>query len=213
MVSLKSMFSPANSKFYSFFDQVANNLVFMSDVFIAAVYETNPAAREQQLAQLAALESANDTTTHKLFIELGKNFITPFDREDMYTLIGTLDEISDYMYAIIRQIKYYGIVAVPQPTKNVANNLQLMIKKLATAISKLKDKRSLEQLYPFCQEIKKTADLCTSLTDGAISRVYADESDPVEAIKKLDHYQMLHGVLDRCYNATNVIESVIIKYA
>jgi uncharacterized protein Yka (UPF0111/DUF47 family) len=88
-----------------------------------------------------------------------------------------------------------------------------MIKKLAEAINRLRDKRSLESLYPLCQDIKRSAHLCASMTDSAISRVYADEQSPYELIKKIDHYEMMHGILDRCCNASNVLESVIVKYA
>lgn len=213
MVTLKKLFRPGTGKFYDFFDQSAANLVEMSRIFIAAIYEDNPDVRATHLAQLAELEAANDKITHKLFVELGKKFITPFDREDIHALISTLDDIADYMYAIVKQLKHYHIAQVPQPSKNVANNLQLMIKKLAEAVSQLKDKRSLEKLYPLCQEIKKSADLCSALTDAAITRVYSDEQNPYEVIKKLDHYEMVHNILGQCYNATNVIESVIVKYA
>jgi predicted phosphate transport protein (TIGR00153 family) len=213
MVSLRKLFKPGTGKFHDFFDEAAANLVDMSGIFITAIYESDPEKRNTYLAELEALESANDKITHKLFIELGKKFITPFDREDIHSLITTLDDIADYMYAIIKQLKYYHIAEVPQPSKNVANNLQLMIKKLAEAVNQLKDKRSLEKLYPLCQEIKKKADLCSSLTDAAITRIYSDEQNPYEVIKKLDHYEMVHSILGRCYNATNVIESVIVKYA
>jgi hypothetical protein len=213
MVSIKKLFSPGSGKFHDYFDEVASNLVAMSAAFSSAIYASDPAVRKTYLVELVRLEEETHTLAHRLFAELGKTFITPFDREDMYTLVGTLDAIAHHMFAIVRQLKNYNITEVPQPTKNVANNLQVMIKKLADAIYRLKDKRTLEQIYPLCQDIKKATDLCASLTDAAISRIYSDEQDPYEVIKKLDHYEKVHNMLDRCYTATNVIESVIIKYA
>ncbi|MBL7719373.1 MAG: DUF47 family protein [Flavipsychrobacter sp.] len=213
MMSIRKLFSPSGTKFYVFFEEVAQNLVAMSDLFIATLYESDPGKRQVHLQQLVALDKANDLVTHRLFNELGRKFITPFDREDIHSLISTLKSIAAHLLGITKQLKSYHIDNIPQATKNVAGNLQLMIKQLAEAISKLQDKRHLEQLYPFCQEIKKMADRCTSLTDAAIARVYSDEQNPYEVIKKLDHYEMVHNMLNRCYNATSVIESVIIKYA
>jgi uncharacterized protein Yka (UPF0111/DUF47 family) len=213
MLTLKQIIRGGGNKFQQFFEDAAANLVAMSNIFLGTVYEPNADVRKTQLEELAKLESANNIITHKLFNELSAKFITPFDREDIHMLISTLDDIADYMYATARQLKYYNIPVAPQSTKNVATNLHIIIKHLQDAILRLKDKRNLEQLYPICQEIKRMANVCTSLTDAAVSRVYADEPDPLEAIKRLDHYGMVHTILDRCYNATNVIESVIIKYA
>lgn len=212
-MTLKQIIRGGGNKFQQFFEDAASNLVAMSNIFLATVYEPNAEVRKTQLQELAALEDANNIITHKLFNELSAKFITPFDREDIHMLISTLDGIADYMYATARQLKYYNMASAPQSTKNVATNLHIIIKNLQEAISRLKDKRNLEQLYPVCQEIKRMTDLCTSLTDAAIARVYTDEPDPLEAIKRLDHYEMVHSILDRCYNANNVIGSVIVKYA
>jgi uncharacterized protein Yka (UPF0111/DUF47 family) len=213
MLTLKQIIRGNGNKFQDFFEDAAANLVLMSNIFLATIYEPNEETRKAQLAELAALEAANNVITHQLFNELSAKFITPFDREDIHNLISTLDDIADYMYATVRQLKYYNIPAAPLSTKNVATNLHIIIKHLQEAIIRLKDKRNLEQLYPICQEIKRTANLCTSLNDAGIARVYADEPVPLEAIKRLDHYEMVHTIIERCYNVTNVIEGVIIKYA
>ena len=213
MISFKKVFSANGSKFYLLFDEVANNLVNMVNIFTASIHEDNAVIRRSQLVQLFELEERNDFLTHKLFIELGKNFITPFDREDIHALISTLDDIADYLYATMKQINNYGIIAIPHPTKNVANNLQKLIKSLAEVIKRLQDKRNLDQLYPLCVEIKKMANLCTSLTDAAVSRIYMDEPGPIEAIKRLDHFELVHTLVDKCSTVVNVVESIIIKYS
>ena len=52
------------------------------------------------ITKLEDLEHANDELTHNLFTELGRNFITPFDREDIHYLATSLDDIADYIYAV-----------------------------------------------------------------------------------------------------------------
>lgn len=213
MIALKKVFSPPGNKFFILFDEVGSNLVEMSKIFVAIIHEENVTYRDAMIIPLKELESKNDVTTHKMFIELGKNFITPFDREDIHTLISSLDDIADYMSATARQIQSYHMITVPHSTKNVANNLDKLIKQISEALNKLKEKRNIDQLYPLCIDIKKTADLCTVLTDAGIARVYSDNNDPIEAVKRLDHYELIHTILDRCYSVVNALETIIIKYS
>lgn len=213
MVSLKEVFAPGGKKFHILFGEVAENLMVMSRIFVASVHEEDSNVRASQLVQLFELEENNDLLTHKLFIELGRNFVTPFDREDIHSLIGALDNIADYMYAIMKQIKIYQFAEIPHSTKNVANNLQKLIGELAEVIKRLQGKKNLDDLYPLCQNIKTSANLCISLTDAAVTRVYMDAVDPLEVIKRLDHYELVHTLIDKCLTVVNVVESIIVKYS
>ncbi len=213
MLTLKKVFKVSGNKFFTLFNEAGNNLVEMSSVFVSIIHEENVTFRDTMLSSLKELESKNEVIAHKMFIELGKNFITPFDREDIHALISSLDDIADFMYATARQIQSYKMVTIPHSTKNVANNLHKLTKQISDALTQLQDKRHLEALYPLCMEIKKTADLCTSLTDAGITRVYSDSNDPIEAVKRLDHYELIHTILDRCYGVVNALETIVIKYS
>jgi len=213
MLTLRKVFSPGGNKFFTLFDEAGSNLVEMSGIFVSIIHEENVVVRDTLAGTLKQLESKNDVTTHKMFIELGKNFITPFDREDIHALISGLDDIADYMSATARQIQSYKMTTIPHSTKNVANNLQKLIKLISEALGQLQDKRHLDAVYPLCKDMKKTADLCTSLTDAGIARVYSDNNDPIEAVKRLDHYELIHTILERCYSVINAMETIIIKYS
>ena len=49
--------------------------------------------------------------------------------------------------------------------------------------------------------------------DKGMMELFSSKIEPVEIIKKKDLYQMLELVTDKCEDAANVIESIIIKYA
>mgnify|MGYP002135655431 CR=1 FL=1 len=51
----------------------------------------------------------NDDSTHQIFTELGRNFITPFDREDIHYLASALDDIADYIFATSKKINFYKV--------------------------------------------------------------------------------------------------------
>ncbi|TMO89757.1 DUF47 domain-containing protein, partial [Pseudoalteromonas sp. S3260] len=61
------------------------------------------------LSQIEDLEHKNDDNTHRIFTELGRNFITPFDREDIHYLASSLDDIADYIFASAKKINFYSV--------------------------------------------------------------------------------------------------------
>jgi uncharacterized protein len=66
---------------------------------VEVVNEADFNKRAAIIKTMKDLENENDKLTHNIFVELGKNFITPFDREDIHSLATALDDIADYMYA------------------------------------------------------------------------------------------------------------------
>src|SRR5215213_11372153 len=89
--------SPSDDSFYGMFASSANNLVTAANVLAEL---TPPSANREKLADdMRDLEHAGDTITHRIFRQLNSSFITPFDREDIYTLASNLDDVMDSMDA------------------------------------------------------------------------------------------------------------------
>ena len=65
--------------------------------------------RAALVSQVEEQEHVNDDLTHKVFTELGRNFITPFDREDIHYLASALDDICDYIYSTAKKINFYKV--------------------------------------------------------------------------------------------------------
>jgi uncharacterized protein Yka (UPF0111/DUF47 family) len=103
------LFSPKDKVFYGLFESVANNGAQMAKHLTALVSETDYNKRTAMMQPIEDLEHANDELTHRIFTELGRNFITPFDREDIHHLASALDDIADYIYACAKKIKLYHI--------------------------------------------------------------------------------------------------------
>ena len=93
---------PKNKVFYDLFEGVASNVAKMGTTLKAVVAEPDFDKRASLISQLEDLEHANDELTHSVFTELGRNFITPFDREDIHYLASSLDDIADYIYAGVK---------------------------------------------------------------------------------------------------------------
>src|SRR5271170_2130243 len=107
--SVLKFFLPKDRVFYCLFEEVSATLVEMGDVFKNALQQQDLSKRDELLRTLEDYEHKNDEITHRLFIELGRNFITPLDREDIHYLATSLDDIADYMWGAAKRIVNYQI--------------------------------------------------------------------------------------------------------
>ena len=107
--SFLKIFLPKDRVFFGLFEQVSATLVQMSAQFTAALKETDLVKRDAMLRKLEEWEHKNDEITHEIFIQLGQNFITPLDREDIHYLATSLDDIADYMWGAAKRVVNYQI--------------------------------------------------------------------------------------------------------
>ena len=107
--SIMKIFQPKDRVFYSLFEEVVNTVSEMSDMLKRLIFETERDKRFAILSEIENLEHKNDDTTHRIYTELGRTFITPFDREDIHFLATALDDVADYIYASGKRMAFYNI--------------------------------------------------------------------------------------------------------
>ena len=212
--SIVKLLVPKDKVFYNLFEEVSVTLTEMGDVFARSVKENDPSIRHQLLKSLEDLEHKNDETTHRIFVELGRNFITPFDREDIHYLATSLDDIADYIWGAAKRIVLYDISDVDHTLREFGDIISKSITALNICIKGMRDLKELRAITKACVLINSLENDGDDLLDKAMMHLYNTPNiSAVEIIKKKDLYQMLETVTDKCEDAANVIESIIIKYA
>lgn len=211
--SFLKIFTPKDRVFYSLFEEVSTNLTQMADIFHNAVNEADFSRRETLLKSLEEWEHKNDEVTHKIFIELGSNFITPFDREDIHYLATSLDDIADYIWGSAKRMLNYYITDIDDATKEFASIIKKSVTALNKGVYQLRDMKDLRSITEACVVINSLENEADDLLDRSMAHLFSSNMNPVEIIKKKDLFQMLEVVTDKCEDAANVIESIIIKYA
>lgn len=213
MPSMLRFFFPNNEKFYTLFEGVSLNVVKISGLFMQYVSEQDAEARKIFLKEIEETEHANDDLTHKLFVTLGKNFITPFDREDIHYLAGTLDDIIDNIWNSACRMNDYNILPVDDAIIDFAGRINRIAAILETAIHQLRDVRNLMQIAENCVLIGQMSHECDEMMDNATVQMFANATDASEVIRKLDVYEMLQVVAEKCQDVSNVVETILIKYS
>lgn len=211
--SFLKLFSPKNKIFYELFERVANNVEKMGTILKAVVFEPDFDKRAALIIQLEDLEHANDELTHTLFTELGRNFITPFDREDIHSLASSLDDIADYIYAAGKKINFYRINPNDTGMHKFAELIEQGSAQVRIAVVELRDMKNMRNITEALVKINSIENQADDVFDFSIEKLFDTEPDAKEVIKKREIYQVMEIVTDKCEDASNVIESIIIKYA
>ena len=207
------MFTPKDRVFYTLFEEIMGVLEEMAGAFPKALQTADSEARREALRAINDYEHRCDDITHRIFIELGRNFITPFDREDIHSLVAALDDIADYTWGSAKHIINYGLSNVDDYMIQFAYIIEKSVISLHTAIGELRDMRDLVAITRSCVDINSYENEADDLLDAAIQKLFATETNAIEVIKRKDIYQELEVVTDKCEDAANIIESIIIKYS
>jgi predicted phosphate transport protein (TIGR00153 family) len=211
--SILSIFMPKNKVFYDLFEKVAGNVSLMSDKLRELVAETDNDKKVAILSQIEDLEHENDNLTHNIFTELGRNFITPFDREDIHYLATSLDDIADYIYASAKKMNFYKVNTNDMGIQKLAEVIQLGAAEVRKAVIELRGMKNMKAVTESLVKINSLENQADDLFDMSIERLFETEPDAKEVIKKREIYQVMELATDKCEDAANVIESIIIKYA
>ena len=211
--SFFKIFLPKDRIFYTLFEEVSETVHKMAILLQQMVNEADEDKRAEFQAQIENLEHKNDDATHTIFTELGRNFITPFDREDIHALATALDDIADYIYASAKKISFYKINPNDQGIHKLAEMVFQGSIEIKKAVKGLRDMKNLREMTDALVKINSIENQADDVFDMSIEMLFQNENDFKEVIKKREIYQVLEIATDKCEDAANVIESIIIKYA
>ena len=211
--SIMKIFQPKDRVFFSLFESVAGELVKMGNKLSDIVNEPDFEIRAKYIKEVEDMEHVNDEFTHRIFTELGKNFITPFDREDIHSLASALDDVSDYIYASAKKINFYRVDPDDIGIRKFGDLIALGCGQVAKAVTELRNMKNMRVITDALVAINSIENQGDDIFDMSIERLFATEPDAKEVIKKREIYQVMEMVTDKCEDAANVIESIIVKYS
>ena len=204
---------PKNKVFYELFEDVAERVHEMGLKLKEFVNESDADKRSNLLSQIEDMEHKNDDSTHQIFTELGRKSITPVNREDIHYLASALDNNADYNFESAKKINFYKV----NPNDSGILKLSEMILQGSLEIKKsvhgLRDMKNLREMTEALVKVNSIENQADDVFDMSIEMLFNQENDFKEVIKKREIYQVMEIATDKCEDAANVIESIIIKYA
>lgn len=215
-MSLNSIFQyfvPKDKKFFPLFEQAGANLIEMAKKLQEMVNTTDSAKRAELNKILEELEHQGDNITHQIHLELGKNFITPFDREDIHALASSLDDVADFIYGASNRMELYKLTTPSTAMKEITDLIAEATVHVATALNELKDLKNIRNITDSCVRINSVENKADYIFDKAVADLFEFEKDAITLIKTKEVLSAMEDATDKCEDVANVLESILVKNA
>jgi predicted phosphate transport protein (TIGR00153 family) len=200
---------PREDDYFKLFSQMTGKIQEASNALVEMMQDTSENF-EVHSKRIKNIEHGCDEITHTLTTKLNKSFITPFDREDIFTLSVALDDVMDYIDAGARAMMMYDIREVNSYMRHFAKVIQGLAMELNSAVSMLSNPKN--GMNEHIVEIHRLENEADDVYFRAIGELFRNSTEPATLIKLKELYEILENATDRCESVANIIESIVIKH-
>ncbi|MGV3705807.1 MAG: DUF47 domain-containing protein [Arcticibacter sp.] len=211
--SIIQYFVPKDRKFFPLFEKASRNLISLGEALNELVNTTDLEKRKELTKKIEDLEHVGDDITHLIFLEMGKNFITPFDREDMHALASALDDIADYIHGSAARMQLYKITDITPPIKKLAELILQGCIDVNKAVEELKNLKNIRLITDSCVRINSMENQADYVFDRAVADLFEHEEDAKTIIKYKELFAAMETATDKCEDVANVLETILVKNA
>jgi hypothetical protein len=198
--------TPRDTAFYDMFTEAGQNVADAADM-LAGLLDPN-ANRELIAMQLREREHAGDSVTHRIMRQLNTSFVTPFDREDIYRLASTLDDVIDAMEAAADFIVLADVGKLPALMGEQIVLIARSAHETADAMSRLATLRDLE---PYWIEVKRLENEADRVYRKLLSRLFSGEYDALTMVKLREVADDLEESADALEKVAPAVETIAVK--
>ncbi len=199
--------TPRTSEFYDLFGKAGANALQVARLVERRFREHPNSGITQE--QVKKEETEGDAITRDLITLLNTQYVTPFDRDDIYLLATEIDDVVDYLE---EESDLLGLYGVEMPTRHAVEQCGIIVRaceQLALACENLKGMRGVQDALV---KVKAHEDDGDRVLRDALAALFRDEGiDPLIVIRWKDIYEALERALDACETAANVIANILVK--
>lgn len=199
-------FRPVDTVFYDLLTESANHLVKGAELLAEMLAEG--ADHEDVARRMRETEHEADETTHAIVRKVNSTFVTPFDREDIYSLASYLDDVMDMMDEVVDMILLYEVKQLPPELSAQVEVLQRCAELTADAMPRLQSMQSLEEYWIEVNRLENTGDKNHRRT---LAKLFSGEFKTIEVLKLKDIVESLEEAIDAFETVANIVEQIAVK--
>jgi uncharacterized protein len=200
---------PRDTVFFDLFEKMSGHLVESAKQLNRLAREFPKIEGPTELIRKAEHEA--DNLAHTALERLDLTFITPFDREDIHTLIGELDDIVDYVDALVKRIPLFHITGIPPIFLKQTEVLMASTESVRQAVQLLRTTHKLSDLRQMLIEIHHQESIGDDNHHAAMSELFGGKTDALEVLKWKELYDYIENAIDGCEDVGNVLERIVLK--
>ncbi len=198
---------PRTTEFYDLFTRAAENGLDTARLVERRFREFSEQGVRQ--ADVKALEHKGDELTRELIELLNTQYITPFDREDIYELATALDDVVDHIENASDLLGLYKVQKTREEAIEQCRVLVLAVEHLVKGVAEL---RNLTRVRQHLLAVKQLEDEGDRIVRGAIAGLFEDGgADPLTVIRWKDIFEALEEALDACETAADLVGNIVVK--
>ena len=206
---------PREGNFFEMFNQHADRIVEAARAFSHLVANYNDLhLRDKYNQDVDNAERAADRVTHEVNRTLHKTFITPIDREQIHSLINTMDDVADLIQDAAEAMSLYDVRSMTEEITRLTDLSVKCCERVRDAVKlldKIADPAVAEAALKTCEEIDRLEGDADRVLRAAMSKLFREEVDVRELIKLKALYELLETVTDKCEDVANHIEGIILE--
>jgi uncharacterized protein len=199
-------FRPVDTTFYDLFTESAQHL--LTGAGLLAEMLSEGANHDDVARRMREAEHQADETTHAIIRRVNSTFVTPFDREDIYSLASGLDDIMDMMDEVVDMILLYEVKVLPPELSQQVDVLQRCAELTAAAMPGLQTPQKLEEYWIEVNRLENTGD---KNHRRILARLFSGEFKTIEVLKLKDIVTALEGAIDAFETVANIVEQIAVK--
>ncbi|HEX2968940.1 MAG TPA: DUF47 family protein [Bacteroidales bacterium] len=205
---------PKDHSFFPLFEQSAENMVKASALLKDLMAENDNDSHERLNREIKEIEHVGDSITDKIYEQLNKSFITPFDREDIHELAAHIDDVLDSINGISRRICLYKPKNLMHGYREMADMIYLAAREIETAIHCLNDPvKHIEKITAACERVTDIEHKADEVYFIGASQLFDKEIDTKELLKNNKILEILERCVDEEEDVTDTIKAILIKMA
>lgn len=203
---MKLSLVPRTNEFFDLFTAAGQNALEAARQ-VEARFKSFP-EREIRQAQIKELENKGDDLTRQLIELLNTQYITPFDREDIYELAKAIDDVVDFIENASDLLTLFKVERAMEQSLEQCRVLVASAEHLANALGELRGFRGAQR---HLVEVKTLEDEGDKILREAIAALFEDHVDPIEVIRWKDIFEALEDAIDACETAADVVGNIVVK--
>ncbi len=203
---------PKDKKFFPLFEQASSNLIEIATNLHEAV-NLPLKEREVLFQKIDTLEQKGEDITRQTNLELSRNFITPFDREDIHALITSIDNVADYLHGAASRMRLYQVDKITKSIRKLTEINLEACQNIDVAVRELRDLKKMKNITDAIVRINKLENKSDNVYDKAVLDLFENETDAKNIIKYKEVLSVLENAADKCKSVASVLELISVKHS
>lgn len=210
-MSMLKRFLPRKDVFFALFGQLAEKVEVAAQEFNRLLAHLPEAALHAK--QISAIEKQGDQVTRRIFDELHKTFVTPYDRIDMSELTSNLDDIIDQINRVARRVALYQVLTIPLEVLMVGQLAVQAAGLLNQSVAMLEKSSKPKQILHLCDNVSELQESADKILSTGMSQLFAHENDFKTLLKMKEIYELIASVFDRYQDVAYTLKGIVLEYS